>query len=224
VDARIGALVGMAAIFAGASRALLASVVFAFETTRQPIGLLPLLAGCTTAYLVSCLLMRNSIMTEKIARRGVPVSNEYSTDFLEQVSVAEHGLRRVVSLAADELVHTVQERLRKAGADYQHQGFPVVDPHGELIGVLTRRDLLGAPDLEAKLASLVKRKPVVTYPETSLRQAADVMAQEHIGRLPVVSRSSPRRVIGIITRSDLIAAHLPRLEQHTRVGGPWQAA
>ena len=62
----------MAAMFAGASRALLASVVFAFETTRQPMGLLPLLGGCSAAYLVSLLLMRNSIMTEKIARRGTP--------------------------------------------------------------------------------------------------------------------------------------------------------
>jgi chloride channel protein, CIC family len=75
---RIAALVGMAAMFAGASRALLASVVFAFETTRQPIGLLPLLGGCSAAFLISCLLMKNSIMTEKIARRGVQVPSEYS--------------------------------------------------------------------------------------------------------------------------------------------------
>src|SRR5262249_23942401 len=67
VDPRIAGLVGMAAIFAGASRALLASVVFAFETTRQPIGLLPLLGGSAAAYLISCLAMKNSIMTEKIA-------------------------------------------------------------------------------------------------------------------------------------------------------------
>ena len=80
---------GMAAIFAGASRALLASVVFAFETTRQPLGLLPLLGGCTAAYLVSALLMRNSIMTEKIARRGVRVPTEYAADFLDQVLVRD---------------------------------------------------------------------------------------------------------------------------------------
>ena len=67
----------MAAIFAGASRALLASVVFAFETTRQPMGLLPLLGGCTAAYLISCLLMQNTIMTEKLARRGLRVPSEY---------------------------------------------------------------------------------------------------------------------------------------------------
>ena len=66
VDIRVAALVGMAAIFAGASRAMLASVVFAFETTLQPLGLLPLLGGCTAAFFASALLMRNTIMTEKL--------------------------------------------------------------------------------------------------------------------------------------------------------------
>ena len=77
VDPRIAALVGMAAIFAGASRALLTSVVFAFETTRQPIGLLPLLGGCTAAFIISSLMMRYTIMTEKLARRGTHVPTEY---------------------------------------------------------------------------------------------------------------------------------------------------
>jgi chloride channel protein, CIC family len=77
IDPRVAALVGMAAMFAGASRAFLTSVVFAFETTLQPFGLLPLLAGCAAAYLVSSLLMRNTIMTEKIARRGVIVPTDY---------------------------------------------------------------------------------------------------------------------------------------------------
>src|SRR5438552_2549573 len=82
---RIAALVGMAAIFAGASRALLASVVFAFETTRQPLGLLPILGGCTTSFLASSLLLRNSIMTEKIVRRGTRVPSEYAADYLDMV-------------------------------------------------------------------------------------------------------------------------------------------
>jgi H+/Cl- antiporter ClcA len=78
LDLRIGALVGMASLFAGASRAFLASVVFAFELTHQPLGLLPLFSGCAGSYLVSCLFMRNTIMTEKIARRGVIVPDGYT--------------------------------------------------------------------------------------------------------------------------------------------------
>ena len=81
VDIRIAALVGMAGSFAGASRALLTSVLFAFETTRQPHGLLPLLGGCTASFLVSAVLMRHTIMTERLARRGHHVPVEYSAEY-----------------------------------------------------------------------------------------------------------------------------------------------
>src|SRR6185503_3459851 len=87
VDVRVAALVGMAAIFAGASRALLASVVFAFETTHQTNGLLPLLIGSTLAYLVARMLMQNSIMTEKIARRGLKIPEDYDADVFLQTTV-----------------------------------------------------------------------------------------------------------------------------------------
>lgn len=77
VDLRLAALIGMAATFAGASRALFASVAFALEITGQFNGLLPLLAGCTSAYLLSALTMTNTIMTEKLVRRGTAVPTEY---------------------------------------------------------------------------------------------------------------------------------------------------
>jgi H+/Cl- antiporter ClcA len=215
VDPRIAALVGMAAMFAGASRALLASAVFAFETTRQPIGLLPLLGGCTAAYLIASLLMKNSIMTEKIARRGVRVLGNYTVDFLDQLAVRTHAARPAVALPADDNVASARAWLDSDAAGSGHQGFPLVDDAGHLIGVITRRDLRTA-DPQASLRSLVRRAAIVIYEDCSLREAADVMAREHIGRLPVVARDSPRRPLGIITRSDLVGAHAPRLAQLQR--------
>jgi chloride channel protein, CIC family len=94
VDPRIAALVGMAAIFSGASRALLTSVVFAFETTRQPIGLLPLLGGCTAAFMISSLMMRYTIMTEKLARRGTYVPTEYVAAHPEELARRDAGAVR----------------------------------------------------------------------------------------------------------------------------------
>src|SRR4051794_32342644 len=142
VDVRIAALVGMAAIFAGASRALLTSAVFAFETTLQPLGLLPLLGGCTASYLMSCLLMRHTIMTEKIARRGVRVPAEYEADFLDTVLVREMMSGSVVSLLADQTVQNVRSWIESGAQGVNHQGFPVIDPQTRLlVGVLTRRDL-----------------------------------------------------------------------------------
>ena len=223
LDPRIGALVGMAAIFAGASRALLASVVFAFETTQQPMGLLPLLAGCSAAYLVSCLTMRNSIMTEKIARRGTRVPGEYATDYLDQQLVRDHAVRDVVTLDADRALSDVRDWLRSDASGNAHQGFPVLENGGRLIGVLTRRDLVvgnaGAADdavaRRLRVRDLLKRPPAVAFADSSLREAADHMVREDVGRLPVVERSDPRHVIGILTRSDLLAAHHRRLDEES---------
>jgi H+/Cl- antiporter ClcA len=213
VDPRIGALVGMAAMFAGASRALLASVVFAFETTHQPVGLLPLLGGCGAAYLVSCLLMKHSIMTEKIARRGVRVPSEYAADYLDQVLVRDVAVRPVVTLRSTLTVGEVRAWFASSAPESQHQGFPIVAEDGALRGVLTRRDVLGASARDdSPLGEIIHRPPAFIEPEASLREAADAMVREKVGRLPVVANG---RVIGIVTRSDLLDAHRHRLTRET---------
>ncbi|PPU65809.1 chloride channel protein [Xanthomonas codiaei] len=212
VDPRMAALVCMAAMFAGASRAFLASVIFAFEATQQTHGLLPLLGGCAAAYLVSGLMMRHTIMTEKIVRRGVRVPSDYSADHLDQIAVGTVCSRDVVSLQTTQTLGEVRQWLRGGGAEVSHQGFPVTGAEGVLRGVLTRRDLL---DLrlgdDVPLAALLQRAPVVIGEEHSLREAADHMSDAGVGRLVVVDGPQTLRVIGIITRSDLLAAHGGRL-------------
>ena len=228
IDAHIAALVGMAAIFAGASHALLASVVFAFETTRQPLGLLPLLAGCSAAYLVSLLMMRSSIMTEKLARRGARVRTEYAADYLSQVLVRDASSREVVSLRAADPLGDVRRWLASGIKGSSHQGFPVLDEKGELCGVVTRRDLLdSARGDDLTIGGLVKRGAVVAYEDNTLREAADHMVRAGVGRLPVVSRDAPRVVVGIVSRSDLLSAHEDRLdaahvaEESLPLAAPW---
>jgi H+/Cl- antiporter ClcA/predicted transcriptional regulator len=214
VDARLAALVCMAAIFAGASRAFLASVVFAFETTQQPHGLLPLLAACAAAYLVSGLMMRHTIMTEKIARRGVRVPSEYSADYLDQVFVRDVYSRDVSSLRATQTVDEVRAWLDAGGPAANHQGFPVLDEAGHLIGLVTRRHMYDSGlASDAAIASLVTRGPLVVREDHSLREAADHMVEASVGRLLVVSATDSRRLLGIITRADLLAAHGQRLRE-----------
>ncbi len=205
-DPRVAALVGMSAMFAGASRALLASVVFAFESTGQAATLAPLLLGGAAAYLVSSLLMKHSIMTEKMARRGTRASLEYGVDPLAQISVSEAASDRPIVLAADETVGAARARLRDGGV--RHQGFPVLDYGGagraELLGVVTRRELDAAYD--DQLVRTVAQTPAhVAYVDESVREAADRMIARGVGRLPVVTREEPRRVVGMLTRSDLLA-------------------
>jgi CBS domain-containing protein len=218
IDPRIAGLVGMAAIFAGASRALLASVVFAFETTLQPLGLLPLLGGCTAAYLVSCFLMRNTIMTEKIARRGIRVPSEYAADFLDQVWVGEVATREVVTLDSSDRLEEVRKWLDSGAEGTPHHGFPVLDDADRLIGVVTRRQILDKTKFDdTRIGQLVERPPAVAFENSSLREAANLMVTENVGRLPVVAPAEPSKVVGILTRSDLISAHGRRLNEDDHV-------
>ncbi len=221
IQPAMAALVGMAAIFAGTSHALLASVVFAFETTRQPIGLLPLLGGCSIAYLTARLLNPNSIMTEKLARRGLNIQTEYTADHLMHVRVDEAASTPVMTLPADATIGAAQAQLQADPRATTHHGFPVLNANGELVGVVARRvlfDPLVAAD--RTVATLITRPPVVVYADQSLRDAADHMVLEDVGRLPVVTRAAPRRVVGIITRSDLLAAHADRLRAANTVMTP----
>jgi H+/Cl- antiporter ClcA len=205
IDPAAAALVGMAAMFAGASRAFLASVVFAFETTLQSAGLLPLLGGCAAAYLVSSLLMPNTIMTEKIARRGVRVPADYAADDMDSLLVRDVATDPCITLNAARSVGDVRVWLSSGAADAQHQGYPIVDDAGACVGVLTRRDLLNdRQDAAAPLSRLIQRPPVVVYADCTLRDAADHMVNHSIGRLPVLDRADRINMIGIITRSDLL--------------------
>ena len=213
VDPHVAALVGMASIFAGASHALLASIVFAFETTRQPMGLLPLLAGCSTAYLLALFLMRNSIMTEKLARRGTPVRTEYTADFLDRVLVRDAASREVVTVSASQSLGELRSWLATRAPETTHQGFPVLDAGHSLVGVVTRRDLMDPAHVDHTVVrDILSREPAVVYEDNTLREAADHMVGFGVGRLPVVTRAEPYRVVGILSRSDLLSAHRHRID------------
>ena len=212
INIGMAALVGMVAIFAGASRAFLTSVVFAFETTLSPASILPALAGCASAYVVSSMLMRHSIMTLKMARRGVRVPEEYRADFLDHVLVRDVISGDLVSLRAEDTLAEVRAWIATSAPGTHHQGFPVLNADGQLVGVLTRRTLLDTDlDQTLRLGGLIRLPPKAVYDDCTLRDAADHMVNHDIGRLPVIDRNDPSRVVGIITRSDLIGAHRRRL-------------
>jgi CIC family chloride channel protein len=214
LDVRVAALIGMAAMFAGASRALLASIVFAFETTMQPFALLPLAAGCTAAYLVSSLLMKDTIMTEKITRRGVSVPADYAADFLSQIPVRDAATYQVVSLEAGLTLGEVRSRIAQGLQESAHHGFPVVDKERGLIGLVSQRALLnpGEPAIK-RVGDIVNGPCAVVFEDNSLREASDLMVREGLGRLPVVKRENPREVVAILSGSDIRSANRQRLDE-----------
>ena len=91
----------------------------------------------------------------------------------------------------------------------------VVDRDGRLLGVVTRRDFIDREPF-TRVGDLIRRPPAVVFSDMSLREAADHMVREEVGRLPVVERGDPSRVTGILTRSDLLSAHAQRLDEARR--------
>ena len=213
IDLRIAALVGMAALFAGASRAMLASAVFAFETTLEPLGLLPLLGGCAAAYLVASLLMKNSIMTEKIARRGVRPPVEYLSDPLDQILAHEIASSEVIALKASQTVGEVRQWMIEGNGAASHQGFPILDDSRVLLGVLTRRDLLATEIAEHRLVGELIHHPLkYVYHDCTVRQIVDHLVNHNVGRMPVVDRRT-KQLVGIVTRSDVLQAYRRSIQE-----------
>jgi CBS domain-containing protein len=134
------------------------------------------------------------------------VPSEYAADYLDRIRVGDACAKNVVTLRDDQIVDEVRD------ITATHQGFPVTDANGRLIGVVTRRDFMKAHD-DTPLRALIRRPPAVVFPDSSLRDAADHMVRENVGRLPVVDRDDPGRIVGFITRSDLLKVHAKRLDE-----------
>jgi len=232
-DLSLWVIVSMAAVFAGATRTPLTSVVFALELTHRVDALLPLLIACTVGDLVSLALLRHSIMTEKIARRGMPIGHDYELDVLASQTVGRVMTTAVETVAESLPARRLLELFYGPGQRAKHQGYPVVNDRGRLVGMVTRSDLgrLSARDdlTNLKVADLMgSRAPIVALPDERLRDAAERMLAAGVGRLPVVTAAASDRVVGMLSRSDVLKALARRAEEeHHRerlLGKPWDAA
>lgn len=209
----MAALVGMSALFAGASRALLTSIIFALETTYQAHALLPLLAACTAAYVVSLLFMKNTIMTEKIARRGVKTPHSYEPDILEKVSVQEVVTNEGLVLSAEAFIGDVRSWL-KSEPEHQQNYYVVAGKDGLFEGVVSASSLFSAHQAPDKsVASLIKRKKISVVKGESLRKSVEIMARENVDVLPVVDPLN-NHVVGVLTYKDIITAYRFQLSDH----------
>lgn len=209
----MAALIGMSAMFAGASRAVLTSIVFAIETTGQSNALLPLLAACIASYFISYLLMENTIMTEKIARRGVKTPTSFEPDLLEKILVKQVANENSFIISSDNTIGEVREWL-EAEKELAHNYYVIVDTDGRFKGVLSSSNLFSKHHNEEKtIDTLIKRLPVSVTETDSLRNAVDKMAKENVDVLPVVSGNT-NKLIGILSYKDILSAYQFRFDEH----------
>ncbi len=215
-DTALWATLGMAAIMGGTMRSPLTAIVFALELTHD-INVLPgLLVSCIAAHAFTVLVLRRSILTEKVARRGFHLTREYSVDLPAIVRVGEVMDPNPPTAPATMTIEQLSALIARADpVIVRRQATMIVDEEGNLAGVVTRGDLIRAIDsppsrtiLDAGTASLV-----VAFPDEILMDAIAKMLEHDIGRLPVVSRTNSRHLIGYLGRGSLLEARSMFLEE-----------
>lgn len=209
-------LIFMAATLGGMMRAPIMATVFAFELTHDANVLLPLLMASAVAYGFTVVLMRRSILTEKIARRGYHIYREYGIDPLERHFAEEVMTREVQTIDAN--MRVADTFSVHFGPTQKHRAFPVINSHA-LVGMLDREALLKGREINA--SSIIQdlfgaNVPIVALPGETCRTIANRLAVHGLERLPVVSDIATRNLVGVISRSDLVKPSLAHFNEEER--------
>jgi CBS domain-containing protein len=202
----------MAAMFTGASRAFLTSVIFAIETTGQTNALLPLLGACGGSYIVSFFLMNNTIMTEKISRRGVKTPDSYEPDLLEKVNVADVMQSPGEIINSNSTIKEVLDKLQKTGKELMEY-FIVSDEAGKFKGLLKFETLYNRKfDADTPVGEITEISPATAFSTDTLRRTVERMAAHKVDVLPVTSGGET--ITGIISFRSILEAY----QQNTMFG------
>jgi H+/Cl- antiporter ClcA len=205
------ALVAMAATFGAATRATFAAIVFLFEITRDYQMILPLMLAGVIADLVASALLEESLLTEKLARRGLRVRGDYEVDILRTMHVQQVMTEDVSTLPADVTLHEARLHFDRGN----HSAYPIVDRSRRLVGICTRSTVVRSADAPSTpLIEIADEDVVTALAGDTLLYALHRMLDETVEALPVVDEND--RLIGICTRTDILRARRHQLELEER--------
>ncbi len=200
------ALVAMGAFFAGAARAPITAIIMLFEMTRNYTLILPLMIAVVISTFIAYSLNRESIYTLKLRRRGVDIRQHLRADIMRTIRVSEVMTRNFPTVSPEMPISELSTKFTETG----HHGFPVIDGDGRLYGVVTLEDVESSALRDAaKLTAgdIATKSPIVAYPDQNIH---DVLAQfggRDVGRIPVVDRQAPKKLLGVLRRHDIIGAY-----------------
>lgn len=202
------ALIGMAAMFAGASRAILTSILFALETTGQVEGLLPLLGACTAAYLVGILLSKGSIMTEKIQRRGVRTPHSYEPDVLQAINAGDLVKKVSILVSIENTVGELRSWLSDNMSRCPHNFLIVTDEEENFMGYVERKKLFSNHiHASVPVKEILSTNMVFVYEEQDAGSVSEIMGSTKMDVIAVLSDKIRNKVTGMITTTEIITAY-----------------
>jgi CIC family chloride channel protein len=206
IDPTHFAMVGMAAVLAGAIHAPLTSIILLFEMTNDYHIIPAAMFAVVVSQVISFRLVHGSIYTLGMARKGIRLERGRDVEVLETVTVEDVMQPAPCVLNdTDTLEHASELFLQT-----HHHGAPVINAQGDLIGIFTLQDL-DATQVDSwpnrRVGEECTRQLLITYPDESIGSALRRMGQYDVGRLPVVERDNPRKLLGLLRRSDLLRAY-----------------
>jgi CIC family chloride channel protein len=215
------ALVGMGALFAAIVQAPITAIIILFEMTRDYAIILPLMMAVVLSTFIAGRLIPYSIYTLRLLRRGIDVRQEELGDIMRTIPVREAMTRDFPTVPATMPVYELVDVLHRTG----HHGFPVVDGQGQLYGMVTLADVESAMKGDISnltVADICTRSLIVAYPDQSLHEVLERLGVREVGRVPVVDRADPTRLLGVLRRYDIIRAYTRALTRR-RTGSeePW---
>ncbi|HWC58862.1 MAG TPA: chloride channel protein [Verrucomicrobiae bacterium] len=225
-DLGLWAMIGMAAMMGGTMQAPLTGMIFVLELSHDLNALPALMVGSVASLGVTVLWLRRSILTEKLARRGQHVAREYSVDLLELTRVGDVMEKDIPVVPLTTTVVELSNRIAQGDPTIAHrQATLIIDAENKLVGIITRGDILRVLRESLSVPMTVldagETELIVAYEDESLHDAASRMLKHDIGRLPVVDRQDPRRAIGYLGRSAILAAQAKFYEEEeVRARGP----
>ena len=206
-------LVSMGAILGGTMRSPFTGIVFAVELTHDVNVILPLLVAAIIAHTFTVLVLKRSILTEKVARRGFHLSREYSVDPLEVLFVRDVMRTRLIAFEGSATLDEARRMLEGGHPSRGQHLYPVVDADCRLGGVITRKDLAESKGDRNSICDIARPDPVVAVADESLRTVVYRMAETGFTRLPVVDSGEERRLVGMLSLDDLLHARARNLSE-----------
>jgi CBS domain-containing protein len=203
----------MGAILGGTMRSPFTGIVFAIELTHDVNMVLPLLVAAIIAHTFTVLVLKRSILTEKVARRGFHLSREYSVDPLEVLFVREVMRTRVIAFEGNGTLEDARRMLKNGHPSRGQHLYPMIDADRRLSGVITRKNLAESSNDLALMSDIARRNSVVAIADESLRTVVYRMAETGFTRMPVVDSGEERRLVGMISLEDLLHARARNLSE-----------
>ncbi len=200
-------IVGMAGFFAGIAHTPISTLIMVSELTGNYDLLVPTMFVCALTFILN----RNVTIYEKqvYSRLDSPAhKKEFQLAILEDVKISEIMIKNVETIPEDMPFKKILDFIKAS----KYTNFPVLDREGNLIGIISFdniRDIVFEEGLEDIVVAreLVDEHLVTLTPDKSLLDAAEVFGMTEVEMIPVVEPDNDKKMIGIITRRDVMKAH-----------------